>query len=263
MRRPSASAPAVTACFLLVTALTGCASPSTRPRAPDFEQLYNAIAVDDVEYVRAVIKAGLAGPDQRIPAPGYLEGTPLLTVAAKNASLSVLRYLIGAGANVNARTPVNETALMLSSFFHEDDGQGARTYERHEKAARLLVQAGADLENDPGNYTALAYAAYRGHDRIVRFLLESGARVDADAQGGVAGIATPLMMAAMMGYVSTARLLLRAGANPGIRVYGGLTARELAEKYNQTQLVPDLSCAESLAPGESFAGKCGMGVAGR
>ncbi|MBI3938144.1 MAG: ankyrin repeat domain-containing protein [Betaproteobacteria bacterium] len=257
MRGNVAPAGAFAGCVLLLLLLTGCASVQPGFRALDVDRLHNAIVVDDVDYVQAVIGSRAASPNQRIPAPGYMEGTPLLTIAARSASLSVLRYLIAAGANVNARTPANETALMLASFFpDDDDGRNPPSYERHERAVRLLVEAGADLENDPVNYTPLSYAAYQGHEWVVRFLLERGARVDADAQDSITYINTPLMMAAMQGHERAALRLLRARANARIRVKDGLTAAELAAKYNHERLARALVCAERLAPGESFAQKC-------
>jgi hypothetical protein len=244
--------------ILLLAALASCVQLPSDPRVIDIERLRNAIVTDHVEYVRALIKAGVLSPDQRIPAPAYIEGTPLITIAARAASLRVLGYLLSAGADVNARTPAHETALMLASFFRDaDDPDDPRSYERHEKAARLLVQAGASLENDPGYYTPLAYAAYQGHNRIVRFLLERGARLNGDAEDGWANANTPLMMASMQGYRNTVLMLLRAGADARVRVIGGHTAREYAARYNHTHLVRVLSCAESLGPGEATAKRCG------
>jgi ankyrin repeat protein len=256
MRRHSASVLAFPVCFLVIAALAGCASIEPGRRI-DSERLLNAIVADHVEYVQAVIRQGAVSPDQHIPAPAYMEGTPLITIAARSASLKVLGYLLAAGANVNARTPAGETALMLASFFRDaDDGRNPRSYERHATAVRMLVQAGAILENDPGYYTPLSYAAYQGHDLIVRFLLERGARVNGDAGDGAAHVNTPLMMASIMGHWDTVLLLLRAGADARIRVSGGHTALELAARYNHTNLVRVLSCAESLAPGESSSQKC-------
>jgi ankyrin repeat protein len=197
--------------------------------------------------------------NDRIPALGYREGVPLITLAARFAALEVIRVLLAAGADVNARTPDGDTALMLAAFFfNEDRERGANTYEQHEKAVRLLVESGAHIENERHHYTPLSYAAYQGHDRIVRYLIERGALVDADAdqEEGLTYVNTPLMMAVIQGHQTTTLSLLRRGANPRIRVRGGHTAAEFAEKYQHHGLAHALRCAERLAPRERFSGRC-------
>jgi ankyrin repeat protein len=237
--------------------LTGCAGVALDGRQLDVEGLNNAIKSDNVEYFRAAVKSGAIDVNQQIPAPGYLEGTPVITVAAKFAALDILRYLIDAGANVNALTPVNETPVMLAAFFYEEGrDSGAHSNDRHEQAVRMLVAAGAYLENGEFDYTPLAYAAYQGHDRIVNFLLERGARVDADARDGRSYVNTPLMMAAIQGHRRTTDSLLRAGANPRVRGYHGQTAAELAVKYKHMNIFQLLKCAENVNPGEAFARGC-------
>lgn len=241
--------------ILLVVLLSGCAT-SVDPRSVDNASLLSAVETDNVDYIRAAVNSRAIHPNQRIPAPGYRRGTPLITLAARTASLDVLRYLIAAGADVNARSSYNETALMLASFFmSEQDGHGA-SYERHEAAVKILVEAGASLEAVQDGYTPLSYAAYQGRDRTIRFLLARGARVDGSAENGIAYLPTPLMMATMMGHENSTRLLLRAGANARLRVEAGNTAFEFARKYRQTHLYPLLRCAEALPRGQKFSYWC-------
>lgn len=135
--------------------------------------------------------------------------------------------------------------MLAAFFFHEGSDRSSMHFEQHERAVRMLVGAGAELENYPAHYTPLAYAAYRGNERLVRFLLERGARVDADAVNGYTEVNTPLMMAAIQGHQSVARSLLRAGANPRVRVKGGHTATEFAVKYNHPAIYRVLRCAEN------------------
>ena len=190
-------------CIVLVTGLAGCATQHADLRSLDVEALHNAVSADDAGYVQAALGGKIISANQRIPALGYQEGVPLLTVAARFAALRVMRVLLAAGADINARTPDGDTALMLAAFFFNEDRQnGTNSYEQHEKAVRLLIDAGAQVENDPHHYTPLAYAAYQGHDRIVRFLLERGAQVDADAdrEAGLTYVNTPLMMAVIQGH---------------------------------------------------------------
>jgi hypothetical protein len=231
-------------CAIALT-LAGCAGIGGPGGAGDVERVNNAIVTDDVGFVRSAIQGGTLTPDQRVSTEGYPDGAPLMTIAARAASLEVLRFLISAGADVNARTPVGETPLMLAAFFFDETLQAiGRAFERHEQAVRLLVSSGAQLDNLPYHYTPLAYAAYRGNDRVVRYLIERGAKVNADAADGGTYVNTPLMMAAIQGHEAIARLLLRAGADADIRVYGGHTAAELAAKYNHGALSQLLLCAQ-------------------
>jgi ankyrin repeat protein len=241
--------------FAAAALVAGCAT-TVDPRSVDGDSLYSAISTDDVHYVRAAVKSGAINPNQYVVAPGYSRGAPLIALAARSGSLDVLQYLIQAGADVNARTSYNETALMLASFFMSDsEGRGA-SYEEHEKAAQMLVAAGASLEAARDGYTPLSYAAYQGRIRTIRFLLARGARVDGSIQDGAIYLPTPLMMATMMGHEESALLLLEAGANPRLRVAAGNTAIELAQKYRQTHLYPMLRCAEGLPRGQKFSQWC-------
>ena len=239
---------------VLLALFAGCTQLPTG--STDSEAVHNSIALDDAGSIESAVKAGKLGINDRIRTPGYQEGAPLVVVAARYASLNVLSYLIAARADINARTTIGESALMLAAFFNPEDGRGA-IGERYERAVRMLVEAGASLENEPNNYTPLAYAAHQGHNRIVRYLLQRGARVDADAQNGVIYVNTPLMMAAMQGHEDTALWLLRAGADARVRLNRGATAAELAIKYNNRSLLGALRCAETLSSGETFANKCG------
>lgn len=230
---------------IAVLALSGCASLGGPGGADDADRVNAAIATDDVHFLRSAIQAGTLTPGQKVSAPGYPDGAPMLAIAARAAALDVMRFLISAGADVNGRTPVGETPLMLASFFFDETGEATgQAFQRHEEAVKLLVSSGADLENLPYHYTPLAYAAYQGNERVVRFLIERGANVNSDARDGGTYVNTPLMMAAIQGHERIARSLLRAGADADVRVYGGHTAAEFAAKYNHKSLADLLLCAQ-------------------
>ena len=209
------------AAILLVA---GCSGVGGNHRAGlDVEDINNAITLDDVSYIQAAVARGL-NVNQRIQALGYSTGAPLIALAARSASIRTLRYLIAAGADVDARTPANETPLMLAAYFRED---GTSSVDRHDEAVRLLLDAGANLEN-PYNYTALAYAAYNDRQRAMRFLMERGAKLDADAVNRLVYVNTPLMMATIQGHREAVRALLRAGADRQLRDNLGRSAYDFA-----------------------------------
>jgi ankyrin repeat protein len=55
--------------------------------------------------------------------------------------------------------------------------------ECHERIVELLLEAGADVNAQDGEYgTALHAASFRGREQIVKLLLKAGA--DVNAQGG-------------------------------------------------------------------------------
>jgi ankyrin repeat protein len=239
----------------MVLLAAGCA---TAPSGyVDRQRLSNAIAIDDYRYVSSLLEAKRITADEVVPGAGYT-ATPMITVAARHASIHVLRTLIAARADVNARTPDRDTPPMLAALFgREEQQQNSGAYQRYDLALRLLVEAGARMDNaEPNAYSPLAYAAYEGRESAVRYLLEKGAKVNASAQGGLSYVNTPLMMAAIQGHRTTALQLLRAGADANVRVHNGMTALELAQKNKQTQLEKMLLCAQSLQAGESFRQRC-------
>ena len=69
------------------------------------------------------------------------------------------------------------------------------------------------------------------------------------------------MMAAIQGHREIVRMLLRAGADPLVRVHLGSTAREFASKYRHTHIEPLIACAEALPPGRRYAQHCEGNVA--
>jgi hypothetical protein len=239
--------------FVLLAA-SGCANlpgPGTRL---DAEGLLNAIVADRADYVRAAVEARWVDVNSNIPAPVYMEGTPLITIAARAGSVDVVRYLIGAGADLNAMTPAYETALMLATYFPTEDGASS---SGQEQVAHMLVEAGAAVNSHPYAYTALAYAAYQGRDQLIQYLIKHGARVNTGFNPGQVHVNTPLMMAAIQGHTSSALLLLRAGADARARLINtGYTAAELAAKHNGRNLVPLLKCAEAAGPGPAFMQRC-------
>ena len=93
--------------------------------------------------------------------PGW---TPLI-YAATGGHADVARYLIDAGANVDAASPNGTTALMMA------------VREGHAAVVDLLLERGADVgHRNENGATALAWAKRGGFDAIERSLRRRGAK---------------------------------------------------------------------------------------
>jgi ankyrin repeat protein len=105
-------------------------------------------------------------------------------------------------------------------------------YEHHVRATPLMIAARAgDMEaalrllnegaevnaTSATGYTALHYAASKGHADVVRLLLRHGADPDLREAGAELTI---LMSAAKRGRVDVVKALLEGGAKPGRHSYG-------------------------------------------
>lgn len=137
--------------------------------------------------------------------------TPLHWAALDHVGSAILRILLDAGANVDARTP--EPLLVAG-----DRPQGCSwltplhwaAWMANTDAAKALLNAGADIEaHDSGHHTPLIYAAMSGGAPTVDLLLGEGADVGAiNTQGG-----TALRHAAGLADEQTLEMLLEAGAD--------------------------------------------------
>jgi ankyrin repeat protein len=171
-----------------------------------------AAANDDIELVRALIKAGAS-----VNLKNQF-GTSAITEAAIIGSASVIDALLKAGADPNRTNPEGETPLMAVARSGRVD------------AARRLLEARADVNSkeDFGGQTALMWAAAQGQAEMVKLLAANGA--DVNARGVVRqwerkviteprpkdmnkGGFTPLLYAAREGCVECARHLIAAGAD--------------------------------------------------
>ena len=189
MITPRGSGPIV----LLAAALLLGATPEDNPA------LLDAARRGDVAAVRSALSDG-ADPNA---AEG--DGLTALHIAAEQGDSQIARLLIGARANVEAKTRLGEyTPLHLAA-------EGA-----HVSVVRVLLEAGADVRAATTNTGVtplhLAAKALNG-EGAVRELLRHGAPVNAlEASAGQ----TPLMFAASYGRAAAVRELLRGGADPAI-----------------------------------------------
>ncbi|KAG9640651.1 hypothetical protein KCU64_g12876, partial [Aureobasidium melanogenum] len=106
----------------------------------------------------------------------------------------------------------------------------------HDKIVQMLLDSGADVNAQGGEYgNALQAASAGGHEKMVQMLLDRGA--DANAQGGDYGNA--LQAASGEGHRKIVQMLLDRGARPTAKVLFSVLSRKLSTTVRL--LVPYLS----------------------
>ena len=149
-----------------------------------------------------------------------LGGRTPLYIAAQQGRLEVMRLLIDAGADVNARTDDGHSVLAAAAWSNTeavqllldrgatasgDALQAAAALGRIE-TAKLLVEAGAPLQ------AGLRGAAQAGRLELAKWLLEQGATGFGDASDP----SSPLNLAALQGGPAMVELLLDEDADPNV-----------------------------------------------
>ena len=195
--------------------------------------LHWAAYVDDLTSADLLIRSGAS-----VNAVNDDGATPL-HLACTNRSAPMVERLLAAGANANAKLLNGETALMTCS----------RTGDV--KAVKALLVHGAEVnaKEPEHDQTALMWAAAQSHPEVVGLLLEFGARFrdrsriypqtvvgEQTQRAGreelnytvLKGGSTPLLFAARVGDVESAKLLLAAGADPNDSLADGTSALVLA-----------------------------------
>lgn len=183
--------------------------------------LQEAAAADDAARVRDLLARGA-----QIESRGYLGRTPLVT-ATKNRAVDAARVLIDAGADVNAKDDIEDSAYLYAG------AEGLDTI------LRMTLDHGADVTavNRYGG-TALIPAAEHGSISTVRMLIEAGV----DVNHVNTPVWTALHEAVVYGdgsqrYQDVVTALLDASADPNIRDGQGRTVLANAQSRGQTAIV--------------------------
>ncbi len=139
------------------------------------------------------------------------KGRTALDIAVDLRSAELVRVLLSAKADPNARSPYDWTPLISAS------------QRDNLEIVKLLLKHGAkpNLRNVHGN-TAIIFAANVDRVEIVEALIKGGA----DLNGGTGE--TALIIAAQRGSEKSVKLLLEKGADPNFRRTGYQTALEYA-----------------------------------
>ena len=126
--------------------------------------------------------------------PNLGEGATPLMRAAKDADIAVMRLLLDKGADINARTKTQKTALMYAasrpSGFRGTPNRGSE--QQALEAISLCLDRGADVNAvDDKGQAALHLSVASAEDSVVKLLVERGANLQAKDGGG----RTPLDLA--------------------------------------------------------------------
>ncbi|OLE54691.1 MAG: hypothetical protein AUG51_06980 [Acidobacteria bacterium 13_1_20CM_3_53_8] len=157
--------------------------------------------------------------------------TTALDEAVMHGNRDMVRVLLGAGADVNARTKRKQTALMRL----DEDGTAALVWD--------LVSAGARVNaRDSDGDTPLIMAAQYSNLEVVRALISAGANVNATSHSGE----TALMAAAGADEVEIVEALFNAGANINARDHDGNTALKRAQENNYEEVIDYLKIHNAL-----------------
>ena len=179
-------------------------------RAGSYDDFFKAVGRDDAPVVQQLLARGF---DPNSVAP---DGQAALILALKNSTTRVAEVLIAhPQTKLDIRNRQDESPLMIAAL------------KGHLHIVQALIAGEADV-NKPG-WAPLHYAATGGHPEVITVLLERYAYIDAESPNGT----TPLMMAASYGNAAAVKVLLEAGADPGLKNSLGLSALDFARKANR------------------------------
>lgn len=146
-----------------------------------------------------------------------------LSLAVEHGNLEMAQYLLSKGVDPSA---VREDGAYSLEF--------AVQYGFYD-IAELLIEHGADVNysNEANANCSLLHTAAMSSTNLTRLLVEHGAQVNVQTTQGD----TPLMYAVESGKPATVAVLLQAGADASISNKDGKTARELAEKSGDEEMM--------------------------
>ena len=173
----------------------------------------------------------------------------VLIRSASYASCEVIGALLNAGANVNLQNTTGDTALHYAAFNGRSD------------ILQMLLGAGATVDtSNTGGYTALIWAADNNHYEAVRVLLKFGANMNAANNGGYTG----LILATVHGYQETVKVLIEAGVDLNIQTKEkGYSALHIAALNGHEPVVETLLTAGADTTLKTRNGETALQIAER
>jgi ankyrin repeat protein len=185
--------------------------------AADPKDFWFYIINDHDQQLRDLLRRGM-DPNRKSPN----QQTPL-TMAAREDSWKAFDVLLASPKiDVNLPNAHDETPLMYTALLGD--------LPRSQK----LLSMGAKV-NQAG-WSALHYAAIKGHSKIVAMLITKGANVNEPSPDGD----TPLILAVRSDDVDTVQALIRAGADPLLSNFKAQNAIETAQSEGRRSLAAAL-----------------------
>jgi ankyrin repeat protein len=175
------------------------------------EPIHDAARKGDVKKLKELLQA-----DPKLVSAKDNDGDTPLHVAALHGQLAAAQFLIGAGADVNAKNNYppflpDDLNQVYSSSNHQDPVILLQVQSAHR--TRELNSQGVDTRELKNGYTPLDLAEFaNNHNKLVQLLVAHGANVNAQSDSG----ATPLFWAVMRDEKDDVKFLLDHGANPNL-----------------------------------------------
>jgi ankyrin repeat protein len=221
--------------FIIACALfmASCAKPpATRAPAKKYINVFEAIQKGDLSAVKAFMKKDPGAVNRLVPLGSRMVLPLHEALLTKHRDIAL--WLIGEGADVNAKDDAGETPLESAILYSDKD------------MVALLIDRGADVNlQGMAGFSPLERAC-TGNERIdvVRLLIEKGAQLDTQDNAG----ATALMSACGWELKESAALLLEKGAKVTVRDSSGKTALDYALLGKNKEIVAMLK-AHGAQPG--------------
>lgn len=206
------------------------AAPSPRPSSPASSPAQQGSpAMDSGSTASPAVVDDRARADARSRLTGVQRARldqDLIRAAKRNDAAEVKR-LIDQGGDVNAKDSIQDSAFLYA---------GA---EGLNEVLRLTLAAGADVRSvNRFGGTALIPACEHGHVETIRILIAAGVPVNHVNRLGWTGMQEAILLnTGGPRQQEAVRLLLAAGADPGIRDPQGRTALDNARRMGFTEIV--------------------------
>ncbi|KAJ7549694.1 hypothetical protein O6H91_07G063000 [Diphasiastrum complanatum] len=203
--------------------------------------LYLAAANCDTDCVRLLMDRGA-----KLEAKGSNGSTALHKAAARGDTVLV-KLLLSRGAEKKALTCDGKTPYDLAAeaghrrlydMLKLGDKLRLGSRQGDLEMVRQCVDQGASVDGqDQYGWSAMHYAAFKGHTDIVQYLIEKGADMECRDEEGY----NALHCATEAGHKNVIQLLITKGAKVNVKVKQGSSALQIAQKMKYTGLIQLLS----------------------